>query len=82
MTFAEKMKALMVEHGMWEDDTQTVMDIVTANTENSMYGRWNDEIDDYPPQMIPAVWLGVKYAAYQWLDANKPNAWYKPVFKD
>ena len=82
MTFIEKMKALMVEHGMWEKDAQTVMDIVTAKTDDPMHGRWNDQIDGYPPRMIPVVWLGVKYAAYQWMEANQPMAWYTPVFKD
>ncbi len=82
MTFAEKMKVLMEENGMWPEDTPKVMAIVEADQTNPMSGRWNDSIEGYPPGLITAVWLSVKREALKWIEANCPQAFYKPLFVD
>lgn len=47
-----------------------------------MAGRWNDNISDYPPIMTKAIWISAKRIALQWIDTNKPQAWFRPIFAE
>jgi len=79
MTIREKMEQMLFEHGMFESQAKEVMDKVEKE-EVEMKGRWDDEETDYPTPMINVAWIAVKHHALEWIDANLPKAWYRPMF--
>ena len=81
MTFEERLNELLVEHGMWPGQAQAIVDRVKAAKRNeSMEGRWDDQIEDYPPQMLAVLWMSVRTEALVYIDENCPQAWFRPMF--
>ena len=83
MTIEEKMRQMLVENGLFEQDCNAVMEIVKGykHTE-SMKSRWGDAVDGYPDSLLVVVWMSVKQAAVEWIDTNCPLAWYRPMFAE
>lgn len=83
VTFKAKAIQLMVNNGMFESDAAKVFEQVEADPANdAMKGRWNDDVNGYPPQMVNILWLSVKRNAAEWIATNQPQAWYRPMFED
>lgn len=83
MTFIEKFKKMLTERGMFESQAEKVMArVVTDKATESMEGRWNDDADGYPPQMIAILWMSVRRNAVEFIDDHCPAAWFRPVFED
>mgnify|MGYP001617759727 CR=1 FL=1 len=81
MTFNEFILSNLINCGMFPDQTQAVLELVKQAPENeSMLGRWSDCIEDYPPEMKTMAWHSAKRYALQWIDENKPKAWYRGQF--
>lgn len=81
MTLEEKLRQLLVEHGLFESQADAVIQSVKADDANeAMLGRWGDAVDDYPPQMLAMLWLSTKRHALSYIDANLPLAWFRPLF--
>jgi hypothetical protein len=80
-TFEQWSVRYLVDRGMFENQAAQVFQSVKSDEVNApMAKRWNDTIDGYPPVMLNVLALGLNRAATQWIDANLPNAWYRPVF--
>ena len=56
------------------------MDVVKAEGGSAMERRWNDQVDDYPPQLLAVLLMSVNTAALEWIDANLPKAFYRDMF--
>lgn len=81
MTIREKMKERLVEHGLWPDEANMVLDDAEkSEVLEPMFGRWKDSVDGYPPQMFAAVWISIKSVAVEWIDANKPKHFARTMF--
>lgn len=82
MTFEEAMKERLANHGMWPASSiEATMELAKVDPGlDSMIDRWQDFIADYPAYLGEAVWLHVKRVALQWIDANKPQAFYRAMF--
>lgn len=81
MTFEEKIKDLLVSHGMFESQAEKVIaEAKTDDVLDSFKSRWNETLDAYPEVMLNVVWTGVKSVALKWIDSNIPQAWYRDVF--
>lgn len=48
---------------------------------NEIAGRWNDDIDSYPKSLLAVLILIVNHVALEWIDTNKPKAFYRPNFE-
>ena len=82
MTIRKKMKALLFEHGMLEEDAENVLRLAEDDPSmESMKARWNDA-ECYPPQMFAVWWVSLKAVAVKWIDANMPQAWYRAMFAE
>lgn len=79
MTFEQWMRDKLTNNGMFPDQVEAVVTRVKAENE-SMAQRWNDQIDGYPEQMISSLWLVVKRIALEYIDAECPKAWFRPMF--
>ena len=81
MTWADWIKKQLQDRGLFESDAEKILEAIKSAPENAaMATRWNDSTDNYPPQMQSVVWLSVKSIAFEWIDENQPNAWYKSMF--
>lgn len=82
MTFEEKLLELLQELGMFSNQAEEVLEMVKKDKANeSMDGRWADDISDYPDTIIKILWFGAKYTALAYIDENCPKAWFRPMFE-
>jgi len=80
MTIEEKIRQLLSEHGMWSTGLEeTMREAKEGDLLESMAQRWGDSLDDYPPQFLAVLWLCVRGIALDWVDANCPKAFYRPL---
>lgn len=64
----------LVNSGLWYREAEAVMEqIEDVKGAESMKGRWNDRVADYPPVMSSVLWLHVRHAAIDYLKATKPQ---------
>lgn len=81
-TISGWMFAYLFERGMFEDDAKQVVENVMNDEANeAMQGRWNDEIHGYPEVIKRMMALSLRNATIDWIDANCPKAWYRPMFE-
>lgn len=81
MTFREKIKSLLEENGLFEDQAGQIVDqLILDKASEPMSGRWDEDISGYPPQMLAAVWASAKAQAVAWIDKNLPRHWARPLF--
>ena len=82
MTFKEYFVQKLEENGMFAADANAVIEqTIVAPEAESMQGRWNDDMAGYPPIMSKVLWLTVRLNALKWIDANAPQAWFRPMFE-
>ncbi len=81
-TIEGKLKDRLVANGMFPEQAQAVIDMAKNRTDlfPDMESRWADEVEGYPQQAIAVLWFGIKHIALEWIDANLPQAWYRPLF--
>lgn len=80
-TLKQKLKTLMIQRGLVEPWAETVFGAVEADPANeSMKGRWDDEADGYPIELLAGLWVSACTHAVEWMDANKPKAWFRHLF--
>lgn len=83
MTFEQNMKMLLEQSGMFPEQAQEVIELSkTDNINESMKGRWSDDVEGYPPMMVKVLWMSTKTIALQWIDENLPEAWYRSMFSE
>lgn len=81
MTFTQWMHDRLSKSGMFDNQVDAVIDLVKTAPENkAMTQRWNDSIQDYPAPMINVLWVSVKRQALKYIDAECPQAWFRPLF--
>jgi len=81
MTFKEWLIGLLIKHGMWPKDANTVFEVIKADPANkSMSQRWGDSVEDYPDAIKTVLWIDAKQNALEWIDTNQPQAFYRSMF--
>ena len=81
MSFKAWALAYLIDRGMFEDQAAAVVDAWMADEANaSMDGRWESRIEGYPPIMLNVLALSLNRCALSWIDANKPQAWFRGMF--
>jgi len=83
MTFKEKLIKLGEENGLWQREAEQIVEAMITDDNaghKTMAGRWNDDVDGYPPQMIAVLWMSFKFIADKWLAEHKPMHWARPMF--
>lgn len=79
MTIYEFCVKHCADNFMAEKDAQSA--IATAiNGMPEMEGRWNDDIEGYPPYLLSAVLIALDGFVVEWIDTNKPLVFYRPLF--
>jgi hypothetical protein len=82
MTFKETMVKAMTSRGMFPNQAMDVINkYIEENKDDSMIGRWNEDVSEYPQNLQAILWMGVKAYAYKWIASNVPEAWFRPMFQ-
>ncbi len=79
MTLRQWAEDSLYQRGMFPEQARAVIDIVAAGNE-SIKDRWNDDTEGYPDTFLAVLIITIDHAALEWIDANKPQAWYRPMF--
>lgn len=81
MTFAELVKNYCTDRGMWPQQADAVLEMVKADPVNaSMQGRWDDDVTACHSSIGVMVTMTVNKKALEWIDANQPQAFFRPMF--
>jgi hypothetical protein len=81
MTFAELVTNYCTERGMWPEQAEAVLGMVKADPVNaSMQGRWDDDVTGYHSSIAVMVRMSINKTALEWIDANQPQAFFRPMF--
>lgn len=82
MTFRDYMIKSITARGMFKFQAINVFnEYIKSNSNISMSGKWDDNVEDYPEQMQHILWISVRQFTYRWIEKNLPKAWYKPMFQ-
>ena len=79
-TVQTEMTNYLITNGMSDDQANRVI----AQTKKEMEGtfnNWGSQLDAYSIQLQKLIKLSVKQTALEWLNINKPLAWFKPMFE-
>jgi len=83
MTFEDKIKEMLSAHGLFENQALAIVKMTKADKINKpMLERWRDEVEDYPQIILALLWSSAKRAALEYIDANCPKAWFRPLFTE
>lgn len=81
MTIEAKIKSLLVNHGLFENMAEKVIEAVKEAPENeAMQGRWGEDESAYPPAITALGWLSAKRHAVAIIDKECPKHWARPIF--
>jgi len=69
------------ERGMFENDAKAVVDSVVATFKDEIDLKWDDPVDAYPEELYAAIALWLNQKAIEWIETNRPRAWYKACFE-
>lgn len=69
------------QRGMFDSQAEAVVEQMMADPAlESMAGRWDDRVSDYPQPMLAVLVMSLRSNAVSWIEENLPKAWYKPMF--
>lgn len=85
MTIEEHFAEYLTGKGMFAETAAAVIaSVKEKGDENGTAAlHWSDELGapgGYPDTMIAVLTLTIDAAAVEWIDANAPQAWYRPLF--
>lgn len=81
MTIEEKIREMLIERGLFENQAQAVIDMAKTDIQNkAMLERWSDDVDGYPQSMLNILWLFIEISTLKWIDENLPLAWFRSLF--
>jgi hypothetical protein len=77
----EELRSRLLKCGMSEDQAYAVINKAERDLLMSdIVSRWHSCIDEYPQPITELAWHNLKSVALEWIEENKPLAWFKPVF--
>lgn len=83
MTVKNQLIEMLIERGMFESQARDLMEasIPELNKMVDDYEvQWDRPSAGYPKAIIGALFVCLKPLALEWIEANCPQAWFKPMF--
>lgn len=83
MTTRQKFEEMLYNMGVFENDASAIMDLaipMVAEMLPQYSVTWDRPSTEYPEAFYNVVFITVKRAALQWINENKPQAWFKAMF--
>lgn len=83
VTFEQRVTEQLVASGLFPDQAGEILSRAKVDLSlKAMVDRWNETTEDYPDVVFTALWLSIERIALQWIDANAPQAWFRPLFAE
>lgn len=82
MTFTDHYKKYLDNQGMFPEDIAAVIDKCKAHPTLFPGDLWDKSVEGYPSAIMVTMTMAVRRVALEWIEANAPEAWYKPLFVD
>jgi hypothetical protein len=83
MTIREKLEKQLFENGLFEKDaSEVVKHFENSKLGEPMKGRMDEDASTYPAPLFNILWVSIKAAAVEWIDANCPQNWARAMFVD
>ena len=80
-TVKQKCLEMLTKNGMSNSQAEAVLEQARPQLEVDGYRMtWNSPADEYPPPFYLVVELVLRNNALEWIDANLPKAWFRPMF--
>jgi hypothetical protein len=83
MTTQEKFRQMITSKGMFESQADKVMEefkVEMAKTMPHYRVTWDRPASEYPDAFYTSAGLLLNQVATKWIDANIPQAWFRPMF--
>ena len=80
ITVQTEMTNYLIANGMSDNQAESVM-TETKKEMRGTFNNWDSQIDAYSGQLQNLIKIAVKQTALDWLNKNKPMAWFKPMFE-
>ena len=84
MTTKEKLKAMLTERGMFDDQADEVLKEAIPQIESLAPDHrytWDSPASGYPDVFYNAMWITLRKVAQKWIKDNMPEAWFLPMFE-
>lgn len=86
-TIAQALKQRLTEYGMSEQQADQVLteEVIQKLQEDMTVDEYkidfSSKASDYPPIILGMIFQKLKPIAMKWIEENKPQAWFKPMFE-
>lgn len=83
MTTRQKFEEMLYNMGVFESDASAIMDLAIPMFKEMLptYNvTWDRPATEYPEAFYNVGMITVKKAGLQWINENKPQAWFKSMF--
>ncbi|MFT7614325.1 MAG: hypothetical protein ACI9J3_003307 [Parvicellaceae bacterium] len=83
-TVRGKLEEMLIERGMFDTQAEAVMDLAIPKMDDVVENynfTWDTDSNEYPQVIYNVLFSTVKETALEWINTNKPQAWYKPMFE-
>lgn len=83
MTTRQRFEQQLYEMGLFESDASKIMDLAIPMFKDMTPNynvTWDRPASEYPDSFYTVGFITVKQAALQWIDENKPQAWFRALF--
>lgn len=78
-TIEYKLRGMLAKRGLSDQETDTIMETFKRLSGNQAV-KWGDSPEGYPPELMDVLTAGLFSEVLNWIDTNKPRAWYRPMF--
>lgn len=78
-TIEQYFREYLESNGMFPQQADAVM-LAVKGHDAAMEERWSDDKSGYPSSLLAAILMRVNRSAVIWIDANLPDAWFRPIF--
>lgn len=82
-TAKEKLTSMFIAKGMFLEEAKEVTELAIKHVESldvNYQMRWESPASHYDENLYRVIFGISKHIAYEWIEQNKPNAWYKLMF--
>lgn len=78
-----QLHKMMIDNGLWPQEADAVLESVrTEKNAEALAEVLNKTWEGYPRQLHAVAWITVKKMVVEYIDANKPQHFARPMFAE
>ncbi len=84
MTVQEKLEQMLIDNGMFPAQAKEVMVLAIPELNHISDGymiTWSRNSEEYDQSIYRVLYHLIRPIALKWIEDNKPQAWFKPMFE-